>query len=72
MKPDRLAEHLLHALIMDRKAQFSLKHCEGLIRDKLKETSVAFFVHMTEPEEKVNDLALLNEAYNNFEKEFLN
>ncbi|GEM_PF-4592522 len=72
MKPDRLAEHLLHAVIMDRKAQFSLKHCEDLIRQKIKETSVAFFVHMAEPEEKVNDLELLEEAYNNFEKEFLN
>jgi hypothetical protein len=72
MKADKLAEHLLHAVIMDRKTQFSLKHCEDLIREKIKEVAVAFFVHMAEPEEKVNDLSLLDEAYNNFEKEFLN
>lgn len=72
MKADKLAEHLLHAVIMDRKTQFSLKHCEDLIREKIKEVAVAFFVHMVEPDNNINDHALLNEAYNNFEKEFLN
>lgn len=72
MKADKLAEHLLHVVIMDRKTQFSLKHCEDLIREKIKEVAVAFFVHMVEPDNNINDHALLNEAYNNFEKEFLN
>lgn len=70
-KVDQLAQHLLNAVITDKKAQLSLTVCEGLIREKLMEISIAFFIHMTEPEKAVSEESLV-EAYKTFETEFIN
>lgn len=66
-----LAQHLLNAVITDKKAQLSLAACEKLIREKMMEVSIAFFSHMTEPENTISKENLI-EAYKTFETEFVN